>query len=538
MQRYFIFALLLFRLNLAAQLSFEATTDARQVLQGSGFSVRFELKNAEGNRFTPPDFDGFTVLSGPMRSIQTSIINGVRSSSIAYVFELQTNKLGKLSIGSASIVVDGRILKTNPITIEVLRAEPRSDAEQEIFIQASLDKEEAYVGEQCILTYKLFTRVSIDNIEATSRPSMDAFHDQAVNMLNNPVQREIYKGREYTTRVLYKKSLFPIRTGKITLDPAVYRIVKGDRDPFGFGMPSLFERQIETVVTNTLELLVKELPQPQPDGFSGAVGEMFLKVNPLKDRYSMKDAIKIHLELMGNSNFLVLKGPEILEDGHFEVSNSKKSEPIKLTDEPEIVKSQSMDFLLIPHKPGIYNIIPRFCFFDPKEKSYKTLGDTLKIEIIRHPGINQQLKEDPIQLPEAMPLSLNKKNGLFSTELWFWSMALVPLSLLMLGLYQKRKKRIAHSESSDPISDNLTQDELSVLERQFLMHLNASGLMDKVVTNLVEAKSALSSRSMNKSKADLFLQWINKLELMKYAASRDADKMADLKKALDELIQH
>lgn len=207
MQRLFIFAILLFKLNLTAQVSFEATTDARQVLQGSGFSIRFELKNAEGSRFTPPDFEGFAVLSGPMRSIQTSIINGVRSSSIAYVYELQTNKLGKFTIGSASIVADNRLLKTNPVSIEVLRAEPVSESEREIFILASLDKEDVYVGEQCILSYKLFTRVSIDNIEAASRPSMDAFHDQAVNMLNNPVQREIYKGREYTTRVCTNKSV-------------------------------------------------------------------------------------------------------------------------------------------------------------------------------------------------------------------------------------------------------------------------------------------------------------------------------------------
>lgn len=536
MQRLFIFAILLFKLNLTAQVSFEATTDARQVLQGSGFSIRFELKNAEGSRFTPPDFEGFAVLSGPMRSIQTSIINGVRSSSIAYVYELQTNKLGKFTIGSASIVADNRLLKTNPVSIEVLRAEPVSESEREIFILASLDKEDVYVGEQCILSYKLFTRVSIDNIEAASRPSMDAFHDQAVNMLNNPVQREIYKGREYTTRVLYKTSLFPIRTGRIVIEPAVYRIVKGDRDPFGFGMPSLFQRQLETVVTNQLELNVKELPQPQPEGFSGAVGEMFLKVNPLRERYSMQDAIKIHLELIGNSNFLVLKGPEILNDGQFEVSDSKKSELIKLTDEPEIVKSQTMDFLLIPHEPGSYNIIPRFCFFDPKEKNYKTLGDTMKVEIVSLTGANTQFMEDQIQFPNVKPLNVKNKAGLFSKDILFWYMGLLPVSLLIIGLYLKRKKQISLTKSSDRISDNSVPDEFTQLERQFLDQLNASGHIEKKVTNLVEAKSALTVSGLAGLKASSFLHWIYKLELIKYAASPDAEKLAELKRSLDELI--
>lgn len=69
------------------------------------------------------------------------------------------------------------------------------------------------MGEQLTLSYKLYTRVNIENIELGSKPSLDAFQDQAVNMLNNPVRREIFNGREYTTKILSKTVLYPIKTG-------------------------------------------------------------------------------------------------------------------------------------------------------------------------------------------------------------------------------------------------------------------------------------------------------------------------------------
>ena len=86
-----------------AGVSFEATADARQAVLESYFDVTFTLKNADGNNFTPPSFQDFIVVSGPSRSMQTSIVNGQVSKEEAYIYTLQPRRLGRLTIGSASI---------------------------------------------------------------------------------------------------------------------------------------------------------------------------------------------------------------------------------------------------------------------------------------------------------------------------------------------------------------------------------------------------------------------------------------------------
>ncbi|HRI32451.1 MAG TPA: hypothetical protein PLD02_01775 [Saprospiraceae bacterium] len=51
-----LFLFLSISISLKSQVSFEATTDAKQVLTGSTFQVQFTLHNAEGGSFTAPDF--------------------------------------------------------------------------------------------------------------------------------------------------------------------------------------------------------------------------------------------------------------------------------------------------------------------------------------------------------------------------------------------------------------------------------------------------------------------------------------------------
>ncbi|HOJ91658.1 MAG TPA: BatD family protein, partial [Saprospiraceae bacterium] len=99
-----------------AQVSFVTECNAKSVVVGSSFQLTFRLNNAQGINFTPPSFDGFDLINGPMRSMQSSFVNGVGTSSMGYVYTLQAVKEGILKVGSASIVVHGKVLKSNPIT--------------------------------------------------------------------------------------------------------------------------------------------------------------------------------------------------------------------------------------------------------------------------------------------------------------------------------------------------------------------------------------------------------------------------------------
>ena len=90
--------------------SFTASVDNTTVGLNDRFQVTFTFEGNDVNNlsnFSPPDFTGFMVLSGPNQSTSMQIINGAVSASLSYSFYLQPKNLGKYTIGRASIQYKG-----------------------------------------------------------------------------------------------------------------------------------------------------------------------------------------------------------------------------------------------------------------------------------------------------------------------------------------------------------------------------------------------------------------------------------------------
>ena len=155
-----------------AQIQFEASVNTNQVSVGERFQIKFEL-NANGSGFRAPSFSDFQVLSGPNQSTSMQWVNGNMSSSISYSYLLVPTKEGNLTIGSASIQVDGKSYETNPITITVTKgnqqqqqpanngrqnnSQPKAsnDITDNLFIKLYVDKNKVYQGEAIVATYKI-----------------------------------------------------------------------------------------------------------------------------------------------------------------------------------------------------------------------------------------------------------------------------------------------------------------------------------------------------------------------------------------------
>ena len=117
--RNFLFYILLFltTISLAQEVSFKAQPSRTSLGENEYLRVDFTM-NKEGDNFVPPSFANFEV-TGPTQSISHSWINGNRSFSKTYTYMLQPKRKGKLTIGAAAIIIDGKEYKTKPITIEV-----------------------------------------------------------------------------------------------------------------------------------------------------------------------------------------------------------------------------------------------------------------------------------------------------------------------------------------------------------------------------------------------------------------------------------
>ena len=113
--------------NLKAQDNIEFTASAPAVAYlDTPFQLIYSI-NTSAKDLQTPDFQVFEILAGPFesRSSYMQIVNGKRSSStnLSYTLTLMPGKTGTFKIPGASIVVDGKKVHSNDLTIKVEAAE-------------------------------------------------------------------------------------------------------------------------------------------------------------------------------------------------------------------------------------------------------------------------------------------------------------------------------------------------------------------------------------------------------------------------------
>lgn len=96
----------------AQEIEFSVSVSADTIGLNNRLEVTFTLKNAQGARFEPPQFDGFRLLAGPNTSSQFSIVNGKTSSSVSYSYILEPLEAGQYYIQPAFIEAGGKTLET------------------------------------------------------------------------------------------------------------------------------------------------------------------------------------------------------------------------------------------------------------------------------------------------------------------------------------------------------------------------------------------------------------------------------------------
>jgi len=127
---------------------FYVTTDARKIIEDSYLQVDFTLEQAEGTNFNPPRFDGFDIVSGPSSSSSTSIVNGTVSRKVTYGYGLQPKGLGTKVIKPASIRVGNKTMKTQTITIQVVKGSDTGvDKDKQVFVKTEVTDTSTFVGQ-------------------------------------------------------------------------------------------------------------------------------------------------------------------------------------------------------------------------------------------------------------------------------------------------------------------------------------------------------------------------------------------------------
>jgi hypothetical protein len=406
----------------------------KQVMVGERFQVVFEV-NAEGKNFQAPSFNGFTVVGGPFTSSSSSfsMVNGSMSHTVknTYTFALQAYQEGTFHVGSATLTVKGNKVSSEPFDIKVVpddgsqaapsgggassgQNQPRQNTNdpqvsgKDLFLNVIPSKRSVYVGEQIVLTYKIYTKVPVSSLSVERMPSYAGFWTKDVTDNNGGSLRqntEYVNGIEYTTAEVQKIVVVPQRAGKLTLDPMIIECVAQIRtesnrqrsmDPFeAFFNDPFFNRNIANVkkelTSQTLNIEVKSLPENgKPASFAGAVGNYNFKSEIDKTELNTNDAFTLTLTVSGTGNVELLQMPTPVFPPDFEVYDPKVSTSVNTTANG-LSGTKKAEYLVIPRRAGNFTILAvEFSYFNPANESYQSLkSEPYEIKVEKGTGSDE-----------------------------------------------------------------------------------------------------------------------------------------------------
>lgn len=392
---YILFLLLLFTNVLFAQnVKFTASASKNPVGTGEPFEISFSV-NGNGDRFSPPDFSGFQVVGGPNQSTSMEMVNGTTTMNTAYSYELMAVKEGEYTIGPASIVVNGRRMTTNAIKIKVVKGRAvtqnrqsapdnlpsdvnADDLSKSLFLRTVIDKNNVYQGEQLTLTYRLYTRVGIEQTQVDKLPDLTGFWNEDIKAPQKAQWRiEVYKGIKYNVADIKQIILFPERTGNLTIEPFgmtfIARVAAPSRDImdqfFGGSKDVKYSAKSLPVVVH-----VKPLPQAgKPMDFVGAVGTFSIQTTVDKTSLKANDALNYKVKVTGSGNIKLLKNLNINFPADFEKYDPKVTDSI-IESVNGVSGTRIYNYLLIPRHEGDFTIDPaKFSYFNPATGRYTSL---------------------------------------------------------------------------------------------------------------------------------------------------------------------
>jgi hypothetical protein len=362
---------------LGQEITFKATVDKNTVAVGETVILTLSVRGNTARIPKPklPEIENFSVLSrGSSRNF--SFVNGKIQTSVSYTYALVPKGTGTLTIGACEMTIQGKTYRTAPIDI-IVGAQSEDAIKtgtvdvgghggEDIFVETSVDKDEVYVGEQVILTFRLYSAVRIVGNPQYFPPTTDDFWRD--NLGEEKQRTVVMKGREYHVNELVY-ALFPLTDGEKRIGPARVNCVIEEifADPFNFTISTGTRKQLES---KPIPIRVKVLPDV-PDYFSGGVGDFDIETELDNRTVKEGEPITVTTSIRGNGNIREVELPWMEIPGFRVYQSGSSVETGEVGG--ELVGEKIFRTILIPKKSGDFEIPVRpFIFFNPQTGKYMT----------------------------------------------------------------------------------------------------------------------------------------------------------------------
>ena len=497
---------LFFTTPLFAQVKFTTIISSKEIGRSDYVQVEFVVENAKQiEHLAPPAFPDFHIVEGPMQSSGMSIVNGNMSQYKAVSFILQPVKTGKFTIQGALAEVDGKQMRSNPVSVEVNTnstgstnsispmlqpslpdRDPIADnreyilrpgenivekTKKNLFVKALVDKNSCYVGEPIVVTYKLYSRLRSES-RVTKQPSLNGFSVYDMLDPNSDASSvETLNGKPFTVHIIRKAQLIPLQAGPVELsqvevENTVHFLKPSEKhqhsssllqnllDQLSEGETGDDIQQHITLTSKPLTVTVKPLPETnKPADYNGAVGHFSMDAEIENKNISAQDAATLKVTIHGNGNLPVVDAPPVKWPSNVNVYNTTAKEDIDKAVAP-MKGSKTFEYVFTPKSVGSIAIpAVQFSYFDPVSSSYKTLQSqsfqfTAKAAKKQSPSLFKNILSS-----NANSSVIQDLKGFFQQHLE-WLFAAVILSFLAFFLWR-------HNISALKKEDDIKQEAMA-----------------------------------------------------------------------------
>ena len=379
----------------AQDINLVATVDRNVLTLNDRLQLTLTINGTQdANPPSFPSIDGFTLLYGPKITAQTSIVNGVVSVSKGFTYVLQPTAKGKFVIGPSTVEYKGKVCTSSPINVEVVDTPQSSqsaspDLEKLVFVELSTDKNEAYIYEQVVLSFKFYFQkgLPISDIDYAA-PATKNFMEEKLG--DQRQYEEIRGGIAYSVLEL-RTALFPMVSGELAVSPARLKcnlVIQQRRqqdtpidnlfndaffdDFFGRGQ----KRYPMERVTGAISLKVKPLPdQGKPKDFNGAVGSFNMDASIKTQHVKVGDPITLSMSVYGDGNIQTISEPLLVLNNEKDFKLYPAESSTQITNRDEVIRGRKVFSKVIePQKTDLkFTPVIMFSFFDPRTGQYKTI---------------------------------------------------------------------------------------------------------------------------------------------------------------------
>lgn len=442
---------------------FSVVLDRDTISPGESATLTLSLKGSKIT--TSPSVPAIPNLSisGPSTSESTSVVfdggNSQSTHQITYVYSLTPAQPGQYVIPEMTAVIDGQTFKSQPTKLVVTQAAASAAPAvnpKTIFLRLVTPKTEVYIGEILPLEIQLYAA------EQARLTDMPHFKEQGFTLgkMLQPTQGATLANNQRYDVVTYKTCVVPVKVGKIDLGPATIGLNvprPNSRRSWPFNEP--LDWQNVTVDSDPLTVQVLPLPRENaPAGFCGAVGNYSLAMTVSPTNVAMGDPVTVKVQISGRGALDTVTLPS--QDGWREFKLYPPTSDFQPSDPLGFNGTKTFTLTAVPQSMEVSELPPfKFSFFDPEQKTYRTLTQAATPIIVRPSaaslpapvlsgatGNDNQPATRDIAYIKAMPGLLAQLQTPLVQQSWFLALQGVPvLAWLSLLVVRKQKERLANN---------------------------------------------------------------------------------------------